>query len=61
METIYLFLDSEHEAGGGAIKFASRDKEEVITFIGNYVLDSANEGTTAYFELIELPVRALNT
>lgn len=56
MSKLYIFMNTEHDVGGESIKFVSKDRDKVITFIGNYVMDSKNEGSTGYYEIVEVDV-----
>lgn len=54
MSKLYIFMDTEHDTGGRSVKFISEDRDKVITFIGNYAIDSKNEGSTCYYEIVEV-------
>ena len=53
--SLWVFMDSNSEAGLGAIKFMDKDKEKVLKFIGEYAI-SSDVVSADYFELKELKI-----
>ena len=52
---VWAFFDSNDESGADSLKFMHKDYQKVISFIGEYALETHVE-TASFFEMREIEI-----